>query len=159
MSNPLHLSSVAEASSWVDRMFEVRPVFYEVCSTIAHHCACVGALLGTEDSVLTRFAPGFFNSGKGGSISPGAARCVKLTRCLSRRSGPAGLKRQGPQGLKVLFPHSHQLPLQMTHQEPYRGSTRTLVLAFDVGTTFSGIGYAILDPGEIPKIQAVTRWA
>lgn len=41
--------------------------------------------------------------------------------------------------------------------KPYGGYVRKLVLAFDVGTTFSGIGYAILDPGEVPQIQAVTR--
>ena len=40
----------------------------------------------------------------------------------------------------------------------YSGYTRKLVLAFDVGTTYSGIGYAILDPGEVPKIQGVTRY-
>jgi hypothetical protein len=42
--------------------------------------------------------------------------------------------------------------------KPYRGAYRKLVLAFDVGTTFSGVGYAILDPGEVPKIHGVTRY-
>lgn len=46
---------------------------------------------------------------------------------------------------------------EMASSQPYKGTTRKLVLAFDVGTTFSGIGYAILDPGEVPKIQGVTR--
>jgi molecular chaperone DnaK (HSP70) len=32
-----------------------------------------------------------------------------------------------------------------------------LVLAFDVGTTYSAISYCILDPGEVPKIEPVTR--
>ena len=41
---------------------------------------------------------------------------------------------------------------------PFKGSLRRLVLAFDVGTTFSGISYAVLDPGEEPKIQTVTRY-
>ena len=45
----------------------------------------------------------------------------------------------------------------MARQEPYLGAHRKLVLAFDVGTTFSGVGYAVLDPGEEPKIQGVTR--
>src|SRR5712671_346475 len=42
-------------------------------------------------------------------------------------------------------------------RKPYGGSTRSLVLAFDVGTTFSGVSYAILEPNEIPKIHGVTR--
>jgi hypothetical protein len=42
--------------------------------------------------------------------------------------------------------------------KPYGGAYRKIVLAFDVGTTYSGIGYAILDPGEVPKIQGVTRY-
>ncbi|KAF9047815.1 hypothetical protein BJ165DRAFT_1344346 [Panaeolus papilionaceus] len=41
---------------------------------------------------------------------------------------------------------------------PYSGAQRKLVLAFDVGTTFSGISYAILDPGEIPEICGVTQF-
>ncbi|KZP28402.1 hypothetical protein FIBSPDRAFT_817256 [Athelia psychrophila] len=41
---------------------------------------------------------------------------------------------------------------------PYHGSGRKLVLAMDIGTTFSGISYAVLDPGEIPVIKGVTRF-
>ncbi|KAF8431023.1 hypothetical protein L210DRAFT_3561370 [Boletus edulis BED1] len=41
--------------------------------------------------------------------------------------------------------------------KPYYGP-RKLVLAFDVGTTYSGISYCILRPGEIPKIDGVTRF-
>ena len=40
----------------------------------------------------------------------------------------------------------------------YRGSRKTLVLSFDIGTTFSGVSYAILDPGEAPKIRPVMRY-
>ena len=43
-------------------------------------------------------------------------------------------------------------------RKPYTGSTRSLVIALDVGTTFSGVSYAILEPGEIPKIYGVTRY-
>ncbi|KAJ7593305.1 hypothetical protein C8J56DRAFT_779532 [Mycena floridula] len=43
-------------------------------------------------------------------------------------------------------------------RKPYVGSTRSLVIAVDVGTTFSGVSYAILEPGEIPKIHGVTRF-
>ncbi|PPQ98997.1 hypothetical protein CVT24_003479 [Panaeolus cyanescens] len=41
---------------------------------------------------------------------------------------------------------------------PYTGTQRKLVIAFDVGTTFSGISYAILDPGEVPEICGVTQF-
>ena len=40
----------------------------------------------------------------------------------------------------------------------HAGDTRSLVLAFDIGTTFSGISYALLDPGQVPQINSVTRF-
>ncbi|KAF8917493.1 hypothetical protein CPB85DRAFT_1374267 [Mucidula mucida] len=43
-------------------------------------------------------------------------------------------------------------------RKPYTGPVRSIVLALDVGTTFSGVSYAILEPGEIPKIHGVTRF-
>ncbi|KAF9231963.1 hypothetical protein BU15DRAFT_67879 [Melanogaster broomeanus] len=46
----------------------------------------------------------------------------------------------------------------MFSREPYEGSSRKLVLAFDVGTTFSGVSYCILDPGEIPEIHGVSKY-
>ncbi|KAG1734631.1 hypothetical protein EDB19DRAFT_1896424 [Suillus lakei] len=46
----------------------------------------------------------------------------------------------------------------MLPRQPYRGPARKLVLAFDVGTTYSAISYCILDPGEVPKIEPVTRY-
>ncbi|KAI0773051.1 hypothetical protein BD413DRAFT_656213 [Trametes elegans] len=46
----------------------------------------------------------------------------------------------------------------MTPLQPYQGSVRKLVMAMDIGTTFSGVAYAILDPGEAPKIQGITRF-
>ena len=39
----------------------------------------------------------------------------------------------------------------------YYGLSRKLVVALDIGTTYSGAAYALLDPGEVPKIQSVTR--
>ncbi|KAG5644294.1 hypothetical protein DXG03_008712 [Asterophora parasitica] len=46
----------------------------------------------------------------------------------------------------------------MPARSPYTGASRKLVLAFDVGTTFSGVSYGILDPGQIPEIKGVTRF-
>ncbi|KAF8959252.1 hypothetical protein BDZ97DRAFT_1667388 [Flammula alnicola] len=46
----------------------------------------------------------------------------------------------------------------MSARPPYNGPHRKLVLAFDVGTTFSGISYVILDPGAVPEIRGVTRF-
>ncbi|KAF9527254.1 hypothetical protein CPB83DRAFT_936155 [Crepidotus variabilis] len=48
-------------------------------------------------------------------------------------------------------------PAQST-RKTYGGSRRRLVLAFDIGTTYSGISYSILDPGQSPGIKAVTRF-
>ncbi|KAF6748669.1 hypothetical protein DFP72DRAFT_555314 [Ephemerocybe angulata] len=43
-------------------------------------------------------------------------------------------------------------------RKAYDGATRKLLLAFDIGTTFSGISYSVLDPGTIPEILPVTRY-
>ena len=40
---------------------------------------------------------------------------------------------------------------------PYAGSSKKLALAFDIGTTFSGVSYALLDPGMVPEIKSVGR--
>lgn len=40
----------------------------------------------------------------------------------------------------------------------YNGSRRKLAIAFDLGTTFSGVSYSVLDPGNIPEIIGVTRF-
>ena len=45
----------------------------------------------------------------------------------------------------------------MHPRQPFQGSQRKLVLAFDVGTTFSGVSYSLLDPGLVPEIKGVTR--
>ncbi|KZP05969.1 hypothetical protein FIBSPDRAFT_966852 [Athelia psychrophila] len=37
----------------------------------------------------------------------------------------------------------------------YQGPERKLAIAFDCGTTYSGISYAILDPGKVPEIRSV----
>ena len=41
---------------------------------------------------------------------------------------------------------------------PFSGNARKLVMAFDVGTTYSGVSYAVLDPGLVPEIHGVTRY-
>lgn len=46
----------------------------------------------------------------------------------------------------------------MGSRQPYRGLSRKLVIAFDVGTTYSGVSYCVLDPGEVPKILRVARY-
>ncbi|KAJ2928089.1 hypothetical protein H1R20_g9020, partial [Candolleomyces eurysporus] len=40
----------------------------------------------------------------------------------------------------------------------YRESKRRLAIAFDVGTTYSGISYAVLDPGRVPEIKSITQF-
>ena len=48
-------------------------------------------------------------------------------------------------------------PIMDTARPRYSGLSRKLVVALDIGTTFSGAAYALLDPGEVPQIQSVTR--
>ncbi|KZT03735.1 uncharacterized protein LAESUDRAFT_659042 [Laetiporus sulphureus 93-53] len=47
----------------------------------------------------------------------------------------------------------------MPLDKPYGGIKRKLVLGIDVGTTYSGVSFCILDPGEIPQIRSVIRYA
>lgn len=61
---------------------------------------------------------------------------------------------QRPAQLEVPI-DNHWKPTDMP--QPYLGSSRRLVIAFDVGTTFSGSSYCFLEPGEVPKIYSVTR--
>lgn len=44
----------------------------------------------------------------------------------------------------------------MPNLQPYDGPTK-LVLAFDIGTALSGISYCILERGQVPEINGVTR--
>ncbi|KAI0656113.1 hypothetical protein C8Q70DRAFT_391425 [Cubamyces menziesii] len=46
----------------------------------------------------------------------------------------------------------------MTSLQKYQGDVRKLVVAIDVGTTYSGVAYAVLDPGVVPNIQGVKRF-
>ena len=41
---------------------------------------------------------------------------------------------------------------------PHVGETK-LVVAFDIGTTFSGVSYCILEQGQVPEVTGVTRQA
>ena len=41
---------------------------------------------------------------------------------------------------------------------PYPGTSRKLVVGIDMGTTFSGVSYSILDPGVVPVIHGVNRY-
>lgn len=60
------------------------------------------------------------------------------------------------QGPRCIYhpPSLSTMPPTTAFTGPYRG----LVLSFDIGTTFSGAAYAILDPGQIPKILPITRY-
>ncbi|KIJ11256.1 hypothetical protein PAXINDRAFT_15796 [Paxillus involutus ATCC 200175] len=46
----------------------------------------------------------------------------------------------------------------MLSRQPYQGQSRKLVLAFDVGITYSEVSYCMLDPGEVPRILRVSRY-
>ncbi|KIL55734.1 hypothetical protein M378DRAFT_134141 [Amanita muscaria Koide BX008] len=42
---------------------------------------------------------------------------------------------------------------------PYIGTEKLLVIGIDVGTTLSGVSYALLEPGKVPRIRPVTRFS
>ncbi|THU88824.1 hypothetical protein K435DRAFT_761555 [Dendrothele bispora CBS 962.96] len=46
----------------------------------------------------------------------------------------------------------------MNPRKPYDGTRRNLLIAMDVGTTYSGASYCLLDPSVVPEIQTVTRF-
>ena len=46
----------------------------------------------------------------------------------------------------------------MHNRKPYDGPTK-LVIAFDIGTTYSGASYCILERGQVPEILGVNRQA
>jgi len=50
-------------------------------------------------------------------------------------------------------------PIMDTARPQYSGLSRKLIVALDIGTTFSGAAYALLDPGRVPQIRSVTRQA
>ncbi|PFH48911.1 hypothetical protein AMATHDRAFT_5380 [Amanita thiersii Skay4041] len=45
-----------------------------------------------------------------------------------------------------------------TQRPPSNGREKKLVMSFDVGTTFTGVSYVILEPGKIPQIFGVTNF-
>ncbi|KAI0750426.1 hypothetical protein C8Q74DRAFT_1452763 [Fomes fomentarius] len=46
----------------------------------------------------------------------------------------------------------------MPNSKAFQGTTRKLVLGIDIGTTYSGVAYSLLEPGEVPTIREVTRY-
>ncbi|KAL5526738.1 hypothetical protein ACEPAF_8463 [Sanghuangporus sanghuang] len=47
---------------------------------------------------------------------------------------------------------------RILNPQPHNGPHNELIIGIDVGTTFSGVCYAFLRPGEIPQIHSVTRF-
>jgi len=56
-------------------------------------------------------------------------------------------------------PHLAPVLIMSTARACYSGPSRKLVIALDIGTTFSGAAYTFLDPGQVPEIRPVTRQA
>ena len=53
-------------------------------------------------------------------------------------------------------PRLPQISIMDVTRVPYSGS-RKFILALEIGTDFSGAAFALLDPGQVPQIQSVTR--
>lgn len=65
------------------------------------------------------------------------------------------------QSVSVPAPYSYSfLPKSLMATQhtrsPYKGDKQALVIAIDVGTTFSGASYSVLTPNEVPDIVDVT---
>jgi len=85
-----------------------------------------------------------------------------FTSDLERKSvvGPKEiLKASGYRTITNPVPRLAPVPIMDTARARYPGPWRKLIVAFDIGTTFSGAAYAFLDPGQVPQIQPVTRQA
>ncbi|KAJ7263612.1 hypothetical protein B0H12DRAFT_1103171 [Mycena haematopus] len=46
----------------------------------------------------------------------------------------------------------------MSPRKPFSGPVRKFVLGIDIGTTYAGMSYCLLEPGRIPEILPVTRF-
>ncbi|KAF7362769.1 hypothetical protein MVEN_00626600 [Mycena venus] len=46
----------------------------------------------------------------------------------------------------------------MLQRKPFSGSARKLVLGIDIGTTYAGMSYCLLEPNKVPEISPVTRF-
>lgn len=57
----------------------------------------------------------------------------------------------------ITFAYSTFIPF-MSDPSIYLGISRRLVITLDIGTTFSGISYCILEHGEVPKVCNVSRY-
>ena len=55
------------------------------------------------------------------------------------------------------FRHVPLTSIMIAPRARYSGPSRKLVVALDIGTTFSGAAYAFLDPGVVPEIRSVTK--
>ena len=45
---------------------------------------------------------------------------------------------------------------RLLRPKPYDGQSVDIVIGIDVGTTFSGVSYAIRRPGEVPEVASVS---
>ncbi|KAL1756831.1 hypothetical protein FB107DRAFT_289735 [Schizophyllum commune] len=46
----------------------------------------------------------------------------------------------------------------MSTRKPYDGESRKLIITLDVGTTFSGASYSVLEPGKVAQVSGVNRF-
>ncbi|KAI5122758.1 hypothetical protein M0805_009841 [Coniferiporia weirii] len=48
---------------------------------------------------------------------------------------------------------------RLLRHQPYAGDRTGIIIGIDVGTTFSGVSYAFLRPGEIPELMTVAKFS
>jgi molecular chaperone DnaK (HSP70) len=49
--------------------------------------------------------------------------------------------------------------MSSSNKKRYTGEDRKLVVAIDIGTTFSAVSLSILQPGEVPQFEQVRHLA
>ena len=79
---------------------------------------------------------------------------------LSQKCGGSPSILSNPNFFPPSLSSSFSYPAVMaTMRSPYTGSSRKLVLAFDIGTTYSGVSYALLYTGLVPEIASVVKYS
>jgi hypothetical protein len=102
--------------------------------------------MGFSLFVSAGIACGGSASGSGGRRGATGARDSVLPKQDQALAGREG-------GVNV----GSDLAASVNGRKAYTGPGRKLIMGFDVGTTYSGVAYSILENGKVPEIRTVTR--
>jgi hypothetical protein len=115
---------------------------------------CMGVRRNCGARVLVRTAPPLSVGGSSlsslGSWEPGIPRIQKALRNPPPLRSSSRLR--PPPFRQVLAS-----PMSESKRGPYAGDTKKLLVAVDIGTTFTAVSFSILEPGEPPQFHEVRR--